>query len=265
MSIFTWLCLPYPPQPRSSQGNMQLSGQVAVRARRTASNNQHERAAQTASVPAVAKKISEKPTKSDYRGLATSTRPAVRRRSPSDTETLLHWITTSLPPRTTSLLLAELSKPFSPADKEGYIYIFRLTSASTVAPRSDSHPSSNVLLKIGSTSNVYRRLNEWTRQCNYSVSLLRYYPYESSASGTPDMRTRSSPSSPSPRKVPFMRRVERLIHIQLAEMQMKHTCGVCGTEHREWFSVPNTRAGLGAVHEIIKRWVTWGEEQQIYL
>ena len=117
------------------------------------------------------------------------------------------------------MLLAELSKPVSSADEEGYIYIFWLTPESLqkspakeaasslleVPGRSEtgrrtsevlkSYSTSvegtrgmngqakeeKILLKIGRANNVQRRLNEWKRQCGYNISLIRYYPYVSSS------------------------------------------------------------------------------------
>lgn len=140
----------------------------------------------------------------------------------SQTQTLLSLIPNDASPQTTSALLAELSKPVSSADEDGYIYIFWLTTESLqkspaeetakglleVPDRSDrgrrtsevlrsystatestrgingSGKEDKILLKIGRANNVQRRLNEWKRQCGYNISLIRYYPYV--------------PSSPSP-------------------------------------------------------------------
>ena len=140
----------------------------------------------------------------------------------SQTQTLLSLIPNDATPQTTSALLAELSKPVSSADEEGYIYIFWLTPES--APKSpaeetargllevpggserglrtsevlksysqpvettrDTHGAEKegkILLKIGRANNVQRRLNEWKRQCGYNISLIRYYPYVPSSAST---------------------------------------------------------------------------------
>jgi hypothetical protein len=111
-----------------------------------------------------------------------------------------------------------------------------------------------VLLKIGRATNVQRRLNEWTRQCGYDLSLIRYYPYIPSA----------SPAA-VPRKMPHSHKVERLIHIELAGMGLRiadgEKCAACGREHREWFQVEATRRGVADVDEVIRRWVEWNESQ----
>ncbi|KAI9873946.1 MAG: hypothetical protein M1830_010372 [Pleopsidium flavum] len=229
-------------------------------------------------------------------------RPSLHRDLPSHTEDLLSLIPRTLNPQTTSALLSELAKPISNFDEDGYIYIFWLTDAVSATPptsqmassllsstpnrpNSKARPTSNlledfssspsssgvngkktVLLKIGRASNVHRRLNEWTRQCNYNLSLIRYYPYVPTLSPF----SRSSPSAITtdpftppltPRKVPHAHRVERLIHIELAEKKIKKGCETCGKEHREWFEVEASREGIKGVDEVVRRWVKWGEER----
>ena len=119
---------------------------------------------------------------------------------------------------------------------------------------SPARPQKRILLKIGRATNVQRRLNEWTRQCGYNLSLIRYYPYVSS----------SSPGA-SVRKVPHSHKVERLIHIELAGLGRRvadrEKCGACGREHREWFEVDATRKGVADVDELVRRWIDWDENQ----
>ncbi|KAJ5665336.1 uncharacterized protein N7477_007784 [Penicillium maclennaniae] len=128
-----------------------------------------------------------------------------------------------------------------------------------------------IRLKIGRTNNVHRRMNEWTNQCNYDLTLIRYYPYTSSASAS-SSPARTSPSKRSNshsavdalvpgRKVPHVHRVERLIHLELGELRLKDLgkCGVCGKEHREWFEVEAAKEALRKVDECVRRWVSWGE------
>ncbi|KAL8648265.1 MAG: hypothetical protein Q9210_005089 [Variospora velana] len=220
-------------------------------------------------------------------------RPSLPRDPSSQTENLLAWIPKTLSPKTTSQLLAELAKPVSEHDEEGYIYIFWLTTSTDAAataanpsamltasplpsPRSrrassaprdssssspqannDPSPSNNILLKIGRASNVQRRMNEWTRQCGYSLTLIRYYPYLPSS--TPSSSSTAQPRQASPRKVPHAHRVERLIHLELAEKRVQRDCDVCGKEHREWFEVSGDRQGVKGVDEVVRRWVRWAE------
>lgn len=139
-----------------------------------------------------------------------------------------------------------------------------------------SNPTSSapgtIRLKIGRTNNVHRRLNEWTRQCSHDLTLIRYYPYTSSTSSP-------SPSPPrkghgrsvsadnsllAGRKVPHVHRVERLIHLELADLRIRDLgkCGDCGKEHREWFEVEAAKESLRRVDECVRRWVSWGESKR---
>lgn len=236
------------------------------------------------------------------------------------TPNLLSYIPPHLSPITTSLLLAELSKPISPCDTPGYIYIFWLTSTTTTpspttaaslltpptpknrrisdvlsayshTPDDDddndaaTNKNSTIKLKIGRANNVHRRMNEWTRQCGHALSLVRWYPHVPSSTHTspaaslgryPDLSHHppppaSSSSRPatvadrrvsdqsSVRKVLHAHRVERLIHLELAEKRVKRDCRACGREHREWFEIEATQEGIRAVDEVVRRWVGWAE------
>lgn len=218
-------------------------------------------------------------------------RPSAHRHLSSYTQDLLSLIPTTLSPQTTSLLLAELAKPVSPHDEEGYIYMFWLTDGALEAPKSQAASSllsdggsstpngrrtsdvlaqssdnrsaslkpKTMLLKIGRASNVQRRMNEWNRQCGYNLTLIRFYPYHPSSPLPPKSTARSPPPSPStPHKTPHAHKVERLIHLELAERRVKRDCDSCGKEHREWFEVDGSRTGLKGVDEVIRRWTEWG-------
>ncbi|KAL6233844.1 meiotically up-regulated gene 113-domain-containing protein [Aspergillus navahoensis] len=232
--------------------------------------------------------------------------------SSSKPNSLLPWIPASLSPQTTSLLLAELAKPISPADEPGYIYMFWITPS--ISPRSDPPPSDiapalipsahrdissdsdesdespeqiqrsntairrardlntyssarspkspgTVRLKIGRTSNVTRRLNEWSKQCSNHLTLIRYYPYTSSSRR--QGQGQNGGLEPG-RKVPHVHRVERLIHLELADMRIRDLgpCPECGKGHKEWFEVAAERAALKRVDECIRRWVRWAHTQE---
>jgi hypothetical protein len=211
-------------------------------------------------------------------------------RSDSQTQSLLSLIPPALSPQATSLLLAELSKPISGADEEGYIYMFWLTPESELSKPDDdvasslleplSAPSStarrgsealqryastrrkptqqrSILLKIGRAANVHRRLSQWAKQCSHHITLIRYYPYNETQA-----RTFSGAVIP-PQKVPHVHRVERLIHLELAEKRVldRGLCESCGKEHREWFEIEATRNGLKSVDDVIRRWVGWAERR----
>ncbi|KAI1821871.1 meiotically up-regulated gene 113-domain-containing protein [Xylaria intraflava] len=223
---------------------------------------------------------------------ATSQRPSLAaskkssaQSTVSQTSQYLSLIPNSVLPETAATLLKELSKPFAPTDEPGYIYIFWLTPESqpsgppakaardllappsrpdvhqrrtsdvlqSFATRSNQTGSSSrtILLKIGRASNVQRRMNEWQRQCGYDISLIRYYPYVSSSQQS------------TPRKMPHSHKVERLIHIELEgqglRVHSKANCHACGKNHKEWFEVEATRAGINAVDETVRRWSDWDE------
>ncbi|EXJ80392.1 hypothetical protein A1O1_08536 [Capronia coronata CBS 617.96] len=229
---------------------------------------------------------------------ATRPEPSATPSSHSHTQTLLSVIPSHLSPQTTSLLLAELSRPISPADEAGYIYIFWLTpeteasrpddetasslldddddpqvstarsqrtnqtltryaSVRHAQSRSQPGPQRTITLKIGRAANVHRRMSQWTKQCGQNISLIRYYPYTGSSNHS---HSRSTPIQG--RKVPHVHRVERLIHLELAERRVvKSECGQCGREHREWFEIEASRSGLKGVDEVVRRWVAWAERQ----
>ena len=222
----------------------------------------------------------------------TADRPNISRDRPSETQNLLSFIPRTLAPQTTSILLAELAKPVSPYDEDGYIYMFWLTDAAVTTPDvrtassllSDKLPTTpngrrksdvlqvygaqsgvngympkpaTILLKIGRASNVQRRMNEWTRQCGYNLSLVRFYPYVPTSSRP---NTSTTPASSIPQKVPHAHKVERLIHLELADQRVKRSCESCSKEHREWFEVDSCREGLKNVDDVIKRWVGWAQE-----
>ena len=269
------------------------------------------------------------PGRKPVAGLPARLAPQQRRSSNPQTNSLLSLIPQNLSPQTTSTLLAELVKPISPADEDGYIYIFWLTPQTNVQPsestaRSLLTPSSarpqydrrisdvitefsfdgreettrdglgggsgkkTIMLKIGRANNITRRMNEWSRQCGYALNLVRWYPYVPSSSTPspaqtpsprrtsqqplyPDLSRPPSNSRASPaairrqsdvvRKVPFVKRVERLIHLELAEQRLMRQCTACGKEHREWFEVEANQAGVKVVDETVRRWVGWAERE----
>jgi len=220
-----------------------------------------------------------------------SHRPPIARDPSSQTAQLLSLISPTASPQTTAHLLAELAKPVSEYDDEGFIYMFWLTpedlpsepAAETASSLLASRPvpgkrrtsdvlntfaantqnattnKKTILLKIGRAQNVQRRLNQWTRQCGYNLSLIRYYPYHPTTLSESDVNRVPR----TPRRVPNAHKVERLIHIELSgkRAQGGGKCGVCGREHREWFEVEPSREGVRGVDEVVRRWVDWGEGQ----
>ncbi|KAF2240299.1 DUF1766-domain-containing protein [Trematosphaeria pertusa] len=160
----------------------------------------------------------------------------------------------------------------------------RMKSAEPQSSTSGDDEKNTILLKIGRANNVTRRMNEWTRQCGYSLSLVRWYPYVPSSTQSPSPSPHASPAhsrrpsyqnrnqnqnqrpsdpvrrvSEGVRKVPHAHRVERLVHIELGEQRAMKKCEACGKEHREWFEVEASREGVKRVDEVVRRWVDWAE------
>jgi hypothetical protein len=63
------------------------------------------------------------------------------------------------------------------------------------------------------------------------------------------------------KKVQYVKRVERLVHLELAEKQVKKHCTACGKEHREWFEVEASQQGIKEVDACVRRWVDWAERE----
>ena len=202
------------------------------------------------------------------------------------TSRYMSLIPDTVDPQTASALMAELGRPYVDSEEAGYIYMFWMTPTSSSAPPVDaarsllappvSAPardrrpsdvvssftgktavsgakSKTMLLKIGRAANVQRRMNQWSRQCGYDVQVLRYYPY---------LPGSSEAAGVTPRMTPHCRRVERLVHIELAGMGLRaelDTCKACGKDHREWFEVQATRSSIAVVNEVIRKWVEWDE------
>lgn len=271
------------PQPQQSSSLLMLccfgTADEKKRAPRPVPRPDHER--KTASIPVPRPQASPRLSSRHI-----PPRPTITRDPSSRTGELLALIPSSTSPQTTALLLAELAKPVSDLDSEGFIYMFWLTPESVPAPPPSETASSllappsrpepgqrrtsdvlktfatavpntankkTIMLKIGRAQNVQRRLNQWTRQCGYDLSLIRYYPYHPTSNENEPPRT--------PRKVPFAHKVERLIHIELngQRAQGSGKCKACGKDHREWFEVDASRNGVRAVDEVIRRWVDWSE------
>ncbi|KAI9661966.1 MAG: hypothetical protein M1831_002881 [Alyxoria varia] len=127
------------------------------------------------------------------------------------------------------------------------------SATSTSGSGAATSHSRTILLKIGRASNVHRRMSEWSRQCGYNVSLVRFYPYISTCSlrqPSPSQSPQTPPPPPLPpplprpasspvresfcpplddgkviRKVPYSHRVERLVHIELAARGLRAPAG----------------------------------------
>ncbi|KAK1995994.1 DUF1766-domain-containing protein [Colletotrichum falcatum] len=228
---------------------------------------------------------------------SSSQQPSPQPLSTTQTAQYLSLIPPSTDPQTASSLMAELARPYGSSEEPGYIYMFWITptskkeaapvqeARSLLAPPSPPSASrgaggrrssdvvsafarannnnndggasagDRMLIKIGRAANVQRRMQQWTKQCSYEIEVLRYYPYLPGASAA---------SGEQPRMTPHVHRVERLIHLELAGMGLHAgpvSCDGCNQVHREWFEVQPSKKGIGAVDEVIRRWVDWDETQ----
>ncbi|KAK5077311.1 hypothetical protein LTR64_005206 [Lithohypha guttulata] len=131
----------------------------------------------------------------------------------------------------------------------------QLDRYASVRKNNNSANPPKILLKIGRAQNVHRRMTQWTKQCNQNITLVRYYPHYASEA--------ADPRSPDGARVPHVNRVERLVHLELRGLGMgvSKVCEDCGREHKEWFEVEATRAGLKGVDECVRRWVRWAEAE----
>ena len=204
--------------------------------------------------------------------------------NPNDEEGYIYifWLTPQqdkAPDTTTARsLLSPEKRPQRERRISDVVSEFSYTANATRGVNSQARPT--ILLKIGRANNVTRRMNEWQRQCGYALSLVRWYPYVSSSAPpspapssparTPKRQSAQNASRPAAarressgmvRKVPCVKRVERLIHLELAEKRVMRDCAACGREHREWFEVEGSEKGVKGIDEVVKRWVAWGESQ----
>ncbi|RKP06364.1 hypothetical protein THASP1DRAFT_31816 [Thamnocephalis sphaerospora] len=87
------------------------------------------------------------------------------------------WLPTHLPDAVKARLLVEMRKPVSKDDKPGYIYVYQLRKG----PIAYMDPNYE-FYKIGRTSNLARRLMQWSRQCGYRPRMIDCFPNASTLS-----------------------------------------------------------------------------------
>ncbi|KAI9892333.1 MAG: hypothetical protein M1814_001534 [Vezdaea aestivalis] len=119
-----------------------------------------------------------------------------------------------------------------------------------------------ILLKIGRSKNVHRRLNEWNEQCGYKSFLVKSYPRVGAESATSSPAVSPGLKGKGDKRildsgVPHAAKVERLVHLELASSRVDRACDDCGKVHREWFEIEPSKPALRKLDETIKRWVEW--------
>ncbi|KAI9826645.1 MAG: hypothetical protein M1832_006241 [Thelocarpon impressellum] len=195
--------------------------------------------------------------------------PSALRKPSTDTAVVLSLVPLSVPGPIAATIVKELTTELSSSEEPGYIYIFRhegtVAGGATVGMR--------ILLKIGRSTNVQRRLKQWEQRCGRKLILMASFPAHTPSSpsspssppvsSSPAARRGVAPKSPHsatdvrPDLIPYSHRVERLIHLELAPCRVSHTCDTCGSTHREWFEVRDGEAA--AVMGAVRRWVRWAE------
>ncbi|KAF8610511.1 hypothetical protein BDV93DRAFT_431466 [Ceratobasidium sp. AG-I] len=135
--------------------------------------------------------------------------------------TFADWIPEYLQPDTQAALRAEMEKPASLADKDGYIYAYEIRNPNT--PK-------EVHLKVGRAINLVKRLDEWGKQCVSREVILRgWWPgtvedndqdSSNSVNGSVSlMKGRIKPGD----KGKYCHRLERLIHLELSDVALNST------------------------------------------
>lgn len=183
------------------------------------------------------------------------------------------WIRPDLTEATRQLLRQELEKTVSKSDEPGFIYAYILDEGPTAQYKNPN----TTLYKIGRTTNLNRRMNQWMQKCGVVPRLIEFFPTPPTSlqpQPQPQLDERRSPLhqdlflSPSDApKVKLSHRVERLIHLELRDRHRAEVaaCKGCGEIHREWFRVgkgdneAGNQNGWLELRQVIVRWVYYVE------
>ncbi|KDQ59582.1 hypothetical protein JAAARDRAFT_126901 [Jaapia argillacea MUCL 33604] len=119
------------------------------------------------------------------------------------------WIPDHLSMETQAALRAEMEKARSLSDEPGYIYTFEILDPTT---------PTQLHLKVGRTTNLAIRLNQWANRCGSKEQVVRgFYPDPQDFNPGEEsslMKGRIKPGE----KVPWCHRLERLIHLELGDL-----------------------------------------------
>lgn len=163
------------------------------------------------------------------------------------------WIPAYLQSDTQVALRVEMEKSRSQSDVDGYIYTFEIRGSC----------DEEISLKVGRAVNLVKRIDQWGKQCGSKEQVLRgWYPgvVEPENSESSLMKGRIKAGE----KAPWCHRMERLIHLELADLlatgvyrdpawphpqtssanvksssskaKKTETCADCGTIHKEIFT-----------------------------
>ncbi|KAL0960233.1 hypothetical protein HGRIS_011866 [Hohenbuehelia grisea] len=121
------------------------------------------------------------------------------------------WIPSHLQADTQVSLRVEMEKSKSDRDEAGYIYTFEIRDLSS---------PDTIKLKVGRAVNLVKRLDEWGKQCGSKEQIPRgWYPGVADDDGTDGggLSMLKGRIRPGP-KGPWCHRLERLIHLELADL-----------------------------------------------
>ncbi|CAE6418512.1 unnamed protein product [Rhizoctonia solani] len=132
--------------------------------------------------------------------------------------TFAEWIPSYLQPDTQAALRAEMEKPASSSDKDGYIYAYEIRNPNT---------PDEVHIKVGRAVNLVKRLDEWSKQCVSREVIIRgWWPgtiedndQDDSANSVSLLKGRINPGE----KGKYCHRLERLIHLELSDVALNST------------------------------------------
>ncbi|KAH8991068.1 hypothetical protein EDB86DRAFT_2936514 [Lactarius hatsudake] len=115
------------------------------------------------------------------------------------------WVPEYLQPATQIALRAEMQKARALSDVDGYIYAFEIL---------DPDEKKLINLKVGRATNLNRRMDQWGKQCGSKEQILRgFWPGGMGKEGVPMKGlVQAGP------KGPWCHRLERLVHIELADL-----------------------------------------------
>ncbi|KAI0345197.1 hypothetical protein BDW22DRAFT_1009332 [Trametopsis cervina] len=168
------------------------------------------------------------------------------------------YIPSYLDRSTQAALRSLMTKMATKADRPGYIYGFEILDT-------DPAVKDCVFFKVGRTVKLNKRMHEWAKQCGSKSQHLRGRWPEMPGDDTPDLMGRLQEGT----KGKFCYRLERLIHVELADLaqnnqyllsgfpsvspdfsdngsprtKSKEPCGDCGKVHKEIFTFKRAKRG----------------------
>ncbi|GAA5885326.1 hypothetical protein JCM3774_005835 [Rhodotorula dairenensis] len=176
------------------------------------------------------------------------------------------WIDPELPIETQALLRHYMSKPLSPHDQEGYIYVHELVPRSSNASAPAREPAAlepTAHIKLGRTLKPVARLSQWRATCPSREPIVRFvFPRAAPTCHGTSMHFAACGTRNH-------HRWERLCLVELAgraiaPAEPDEKCADCGARHVECFRV-NRRAvadpgGSGQSWDIVRvveKWERW--------